>query len=203
MTGAGPGDGMRRAWHARLTELRSLAGCLVAGSLGMSLMAACAAQPAAHSHAKRQLPHKLIDLGTFGGPSSFLDLPGVPITGNGTVLGAADTAVSDADWGPHCPVSFFRFQPPERPVHVTATAARGQVKLAWHAPRDGGLPVIYRIIPAPACPACHGLTTVPTSGIPATTVTGLTQGQRYTFTVTATDAAGTGPASAPSNPIIP
>jgi hypothetical protein len=39
------------------------------------------------AQARTQYPYRLIDLGTFGGPSSFLDMPGVPITGNGTVLG--------------------------------------------------------------------------------------------------------------------
>jgi hypothetical protein len=34
-------------------------------------------------------------------------------------------------------------------------------------------------------------------------VTGLTNGQAYTFTVTATNSAGTGPASAASNSITP
>jgi probable HAF family extracellular repeat protein len=47
-------------------------------------------------------PYTLLDVGTFGGPSGFLDLPGVPITSQGSVLSAADTAAHDRDY-PHCP----------------------------------------------------------------------------------------------------
>ena len=62
---------------------------------------------------------------------------------------------------------------------------------------------VYQVIPTPPCPACRGLTTPSTSGLPFTTITGLTAGQRYTFIIEATDAAGTGPTSAPSNPVTP
>lgn len=108
--------------------------------------------------------------------------------------------IADPDGGT---ASFFKFQTPGRPIMVTATADRGRVRLAWQAPYDGGLPIIYHIIPSPSCATCTGLATPSTSGIPATTVSGLTRGQTYTFKVKATDAAGTGPTSAPSNPVTP
>jgi DNA-binding beta-propeller fold protein YncE len=102
------------------------------------------------------------------------------------------------------PVSFFRFQTPGAPTHVTATTSgRRRANVTWQSPRDGGLPIIYNIIPAPACPFCTGLNTPSTSGIPDATITGLTPRQSYTFKVRATDAAGTGPVSAPSNAITP
>ena len=55
---------------------------------------------AAPAHARTQYPYKLIDLGTFGGPSSFLDLPGVPITSNGTVLHRKVTGMAEASRDP-------------------------------------------------------------------------------------------------------
>jgi probable HAF family extracellular repeat protein len=43
-------------------------------------------------------PYRLIDAGTLGGPQSILNLPGMPITRNGALLGTADTAVADSDY---------------------------------------------------------------------------------------------------------
>jgi probable HAF family extracellular repeat protein len=43
-------------------------------------------------------PYRLVDPGTFGGPQSFLNLPAVPLTAQGGLLGTADTAIPDADY---------------------------------------------------------------------------------------------------------
>ena len=128
--------------------------------------------------------------------------PAVPAGGNpaGLIVNQADHTVYAADNG-SATVSFFRFQPPQRPTGVTAATDDGNVQLRWRRTDDGGLPIIYHVIPTPACPACHGLNTPSTSGQPFTTITGLTPGKTYTFKIKATNAAGTGPASAPSNPV--
>lgn len=62
--------------------------------IAVALACAVAAPVAAHA---QSYPYTLVDPGTFGGPGSFLDLPGVPITSNGTVLGTADTTTPDPD----------------------------------------------------------------------------------------------------------
>jgi hypothetical protein len=68
----------------------------------VTFAAGCVLAVAAPGHAVAKsgaaYPYTLVDPGTFGGPSSFVDLPGVPITRDGTVLGTADTATSDPDF---------------------------------------------------------------------------------------------------------
>jgi YVTN family beta-propeller protein len=130
--------------------------------------------------------------------------PTIPAGANpaGLAVNLADHTVYAAD-NTAGAASFLRFQPPRRPTGVMATTDYGKAELRWQPPYDGRLPIIYHIIPSPACPACRGLTTPSTSGQPFTTITGLTPGQNYTFKVKATNAAGTGPASPPSNPITP
>jgi hypothetical protein len=95
-------------------------------------------------------------------------------------------------------VSIFSFVAPARVGRVSAVARAGTVTLAWPVAADGGLPISYRVLPAPACPACGGLQT---RGVLSTTVSGLTPGQKYTLTVRATDAAGAGQRSRPSAPV--
>jgi probable HAF family extracellular repeat protein len=74
-------------WDARGRAVLSVAVLVLIGAL----TAQTQARPAKH------YPYRLIDPGTFGGPSSYVDLPGVPITSNGTVLGTADTTIRDRD----------------------------------------------------------------------------------------------------------
>jgi probable HAF family extracellular repeat protein len=57
---------------------------------------------AAPAQAGARYPYTLIDPGTFGGPNSGFDGPGVPIASNGTLVGSADTTTLDSDY-PNCP----------------------------------------------------------------------------------------------------
>jgi DNA-binding beta-propeller fold protein YncE len=99
--------------------------------------------------------------------------------------------------------SFIRFVAPDRPAGVGAVLRGSAAILHWQRTYDGGLPILYQVIPSPACGTCAGLMTPATSGIPATVITGLAHGTTYTFRVVARDAAGSGPPSAPSNAITP
>jgi probable HAF family extracellular repeat protein len=73
--------------------------CTRIPALAAAVFALAAAGPA---HARANYPYTLVEPGTFGGPSSFLDLPAAPVTNQGTLLGTADTATTDGDF-PNCP----------------------------------------------------------------------------------------------------
>jgi len=87
---------------------------------------------------------------------------------------------------------------PAAATNVSATAGNGQATVSFTAPSfTGGEPITgYTVTSNPG-----GLTA--TGTVSSITVTGLTNGTSYTFTVTATNSAGTGLASAPSNAVIP
>ncbi len=93
--------------------------------------------------------------------------------------------------------------PPGAPTNVGGSTGDGSVALTWTAPTSSGSSPItgYRVTPYIGGTA---QTPVPT-GSTATnfTVTGLTNGTAYTFTVAAINAVGTGPESAASSPITP
>ncbi len=89
---------------------------------------------------------------------------------------------------------------PAAPTGVGATAGNAQVGVSWTAPAwNGGAAVTsYTATASPGGATC-------TATAPATscTITGLTNGTAYTVTVTATNTAGTGPASTPSASLTP
>ncbi len=88
---------------------------------------------------------------------------------------------------------------PDAPTSAVATAGDTQVSVAFVAPANaGGSPITgYTVTPNP-------LDVAPVSGASSPiVVTGLTNGVAYTFTVTADNVAGTGPASSASNSITP
>jgi hypothetical protein len=91
---------------------------------------------------------------------------------------------------------------PGAPTGVIANPGNGLATLSWSAPADGGSPITsYTVTPFVGSTAQPPLTVSP----PAltTTISGLTNGTAYTFTVSATNALGTGPASAPSSAVTP
>src|SRR5215212_5913981 len=60
-----------------------------------ALVAVLATAPAG---AKAPPAYTPTDVGTLGGPQAFLNLPGEPLTRQGSVIGTADTATPDEDF---------------------------------------------------------------------------------------------------------
>jgi probable HAF family extracellular repeat protein len=81
------------------------------------LFAVVAGSPA---QARAEHPYTVVDPGTFGGPESFLNLPAVPLTKHGMLLGTADTTIPDADYPNFNP--FMVGFPDQHLVHA----------FAWH-----------------------------------------------------------------------
>ena len=97
------------------------------------------------------------------------------------------------------PSSASKSAVPGAPTGVSGNALHRSARVSWTAPAsNGGSPITgYTVAATPGGASCS------TNGRLWCTVTGLTNGTAYKFTVTATNAAGTGPASAPSKPATP
>jgi hypothetical protein len=91
--------------------------------------------------------------------------------------------------------------PPGPPLSVAGAAGDQSVEVLWAEPgSDGGSPIIsYTVTASPGGAQCTAGNTAPLK----CTVTGLTNGTPYIFTVTATNAVGTSAPSAPSIAITP
>jgi hypothetical protein len=89
---------------------------------------------------------------------------------------------------------------PGAPTAVSATAGNAAATVNWSAPSsNGGSPILSYTVTASPGGSSLTVASSPTTA----TLTGLTNGIPYTFTVTAANAVGSGPASAASPAVTP
>src|SRR5207302_1385275 len=121
---------------------------------------------------------------------------------NGTSYTFAVTATNSAGPGPASSPSnaVTPTTAPGAPLNVTASGSNAQASVSWTPPSSNG----GRAIPSyTATSSPGGFTSTAAGSATSATVTGLTNGTAYTFTVSATNSVGAGPASAPSSAVTP
>ncbi|MGH3743762.1 MAG: fibronectin type III domain-containing protein, partial [Mycobacteriales bacterium] len=126
-------------------------------------------------------------------------------------VGAAPSATVSTGGGTVWLMATVVFAPPTAdatapavPTGVTATPGDGSATVSWTAPSDGGSQITSYTVTPYVGPTAQPATTV--TGAPPwpnATITGLTDGTTYTFTVSATNAIGTSSPSSPSDPVTP
>jgi hypothetical protein len=130
---------------------------------------------------------------------------GAPIVANGQVIaGAWDGNTSTAAGKIRAWTIPAAATVPGAPTGVSASAGNGSATVSWTAPSNGGSPITsYTVTPYIGSTAQTPVTVTGSPPATSTTIAGLTNGTSYTFTVTAANGVGTGPASASSNAVTP
>ena len=135
----------------------------------------------------------------FGGTNNTVPSRGVAISPDGSTAFAVSGSTGSAMLLNYVPIA----PPPPpgspgAPTAVSASPGISSATVSWTAPTNQGTSAItgYTVKSSPG-----GITA--TSATTSVTVSGLTAGTSYTFYVAATNTAGTGASSAPSNAVVP
>ncbi|MBN9606390.1 MAG: fibronectin type III domain-containing protein [Actinomycetales bacterium] len=125
---------------------------------------------------------------------------------NGTAYSVSLRAVNAIGEGAaSVPASTTPRTRPGAPSEVVATSNTASADVSWSAPAfDGGAPITgYTVSAYASAAATSAVATCTTTGATSCALTGLTNGTTYYVSVVATNAAGSGPASAPRVPVVP
>ncbi len=185
-----------------LLVVGGVAGAIIAGSADSthSSPQAASGAPSKMTSAHTASNNTTAAIAGQGSGSSTSSAPTGTTTNNSAGAGSASEEANTATAAKRPSVP----RTPSAPARVTASVDGASVTVAWTAPADGGGAITsYTITPYVGAEA-QSPTPVEGSPPPTTaTVNGLTPGISYTFTVTATNAAGAGSASEHSNAVTP
>ena len=147
-----------------------------------------------------------IGTGTWTSFNPAITSSPVSITGltNGTTSSIKLRALNAAGTGAEsAPLSVRPGGIPAAPTALGVTSKDGAATVTFTAPASTGLPITAYTVsttePSPKTFTCTSLLGVPE---PVCTLNGLTNGQSYSFTVTARNSAGTSPASVATSPVL-
>jgi PKD repeat protein len=135
-----------------------------------------------------------------GSPLSTLKNPGHNYTVAGTYTAKLTVSNSGGSNTAQATITVNPPTVPGRPTGVTAIAGNATALVSWIAPINNGGSAItgYTVTSSPGSRTCAW-----TSGALSCTVSSLTNGQQYTFTVTATNGVGPSLPSTASAPVTP
>ncbi|HET9283235.1 MAG TPA: fibronectin type III domain-containing protein [Candidatus Angelobacter sp.] len=143
-------------------------------------------------------------------PAGFTNVPTsvvVSLTNGVTYqfqISASNASGTSGFSAPSNPVTPFAPTVPGAPTAVSAVAGDGQATISWSKPAsDGGSPITSYSVSALVGGLPAGIGVFIAAPATSGTVTNLTNGTTYTFTVHATNAVGNSAESAPSNAVTP
>ena len=138
-----------------------------------------------------------------------VETPGVPLQcvvenlQNGTEYTFTVVATNQVGTGlPSTEVTAVPRTVPGPPTEVAATPGNGIVTVSWSAPEDDGGSAVTGYTVTASSPG-GGVGSCSTTGATSCVVSGLANGTEYTFTVVATNDAGSSVSSQPSGPVTP